>query len=325
MFFVNFLGVADYNKINFSKDTNIEHLGGPFDVISNKLFHGIARLCMSDKIIKKMPFPFLRIWNRCFKKYTRISEKNDGICFLFNAHYYWIIYSGLGEYIKKKIKNSYLVFYFSDKISMYKMKYNIFPEIDILKKNCDFIFSYNEVDARKYGLAVPPPVFPAFSEIEEDSEYNSDVFFVGKNKGRSELLFDLYDKFSKAGFKCIFFIPDATEAEIHRLGISYNRIPYSEVLRYVRNTKCVINIIQEGCEGITLRDYEALFYNKYLLTNNKYIKRTPFYRETQIIDLDLDYVERLKYLINQPLEPNKTIYLYNWENYYNWVRDNLNF
>lgn len=42
--------------------------------------------------------------------------------------------------------------------------------------------------------------------IDQDDLDNSDVFFVGANKGRLRLLLSIYDKLSNAGLKCDFFI-----------------------------------------------------------------------------------------------------------------------
>jgi hypothetical protein len=52
--------------------------------------------------------------------------------------------------------------------------------------------------------------------------------------------------------------------------------------------------MQSGAEGYTPRLWEALSYNKHLLTNNHTVAQSPYYRKEQIhiIDNDLSVISQ---------------------------------
>ena len=74
-------------------------------------------------------------------------------------------------------------------------------------------------------------------------------------------------------------------------------LPYPTVLQQMQSSKCILDMTQAGQSGITLRYYEAVVYNKKLLTNNVNIVNLPFYNpqymkiyET-IEDIDGDWIQ----------------------------------
>ena len=80
--------------------------------------------------------------------------------------------------------------------------------------------------------------------------------------------------------------------------IIYNkRIPYSEVVEKNKASNCILEIISSGQSGASLRYYEAVCYNKKLLTNNKNVVNLPFYNPDYIHvfekpeDIDWDWVK----------------------------------
>ena len=69
--------------------------------------------------------------------------------------------------------------------------------------------------------------------------------------------------------------------------INYNKwLPYKEVLRRMRRSRCVLEILQRPGEGPTLRMVEAFVYNKKIITNDAGATANPFYDERfiQIFD-----------------------------------------
>ena len=61
---------------------------------------------------------------------------------------------------------------------------------------------------------------------------------------------------------------------------------YYDYLQHVVNSDCIVEIMQENAQGFTLRTWEALLYNKKLLTNNADVENTNFYNPSQIIVFD---------------------------------------
>lgn len=58
---------------------------------------------------------------------------------------------------------------------------------------------------------------------------------------------------------------------------------YSELLQIINESKCIVEFVKEGQEGLTLRSMESIFYQKKLITNNPKIEEEPFFCENNIM------------------------------------------
>lgn len=98
-----------------------------------------------------------------------------------------------------------------------------------------------------------------------------------------------------------------------------NNISYSEILNNISQSKCLVDIVQDGQEGLTYRPLEALFYNKKLITNNKTITEYDFYKEENIYILGKD-ARSLKKFIESDFVPwnEKIVKKYTIEN---WIKN----
>jgi hypothetical protein len=65
----------------------------------------------------------------------------------------------------------------------------------------------------------------------------------------------------------------------HLKGIHYqeNLIDYKENLSHVMNTRCVVDVMQEGADGFTPRLWESILYDKHLLSNNPVLENSRYY------------------------------------------------
>lgn len=324
MYFVNVQGLADYNQYNKALK-NVDYLGSPSGVFSNGILRRIARIMMSDTVLNIMPKKMYIPLIKPYSQYIEISQNNDGVCFLFNAHYYWVKQVGVLRYIKENVPNAKTCLYFSDKLSMYYARYPSFPSMKELQSSFDFIFTYNVIDAKEYDICLSPPVFPDYPRLNANQDLVTDLFFVGKDKGRLPFLIDIYDKCTSEGINCTFFITDVKkDSLVYREGITYNkRLPYSEVLERDRNSKCILNVVQDGAQGITMREYEALFYNCYLLTDNYFAVNSPLFREEQFIELRDDYASILKKKLDESLTPYSCAESYSQEKFYDWIEKHI--
>ena len=174
------------------------------------------------------------------------------------------------------------------------------PKIKLF--NWDNIYTFDAEDARKYGYTHLGFNYYSFHEITASQVPDSDVFFVGGLKGgRSQLIYDLYSQLTKCGIKCDFYLMPIDDKNIKQLsGIYYFKgwRPYEEILAHTQRTKCIIEIMQEGQSGATLRYFEAVTMNKKLLTNNPHIKDFPFYNPhwmkvfKTFEDIDIEWITR---------------------------------
>jgi hypothetical protein len=183
------------------------------------------------------------------------------------------------------------------------------------------IYTFDPVDAQEYGFKFRGFDYYSKQKIDIPTNPENDAYFVGGIKGNREgLVNSLYKAITEHGGKCNFDVmvyksqnPDMVK------GIHYiwgNWQPYSMVLDAIANSNTIIEILQDGQSGASLRYFEAVCYNKKLLTNNPHIKEFPFYDErymkifSNISDIDYDWIckrEPIDYHYNGEFSPQKLI------------------
>ena len=145
----------------------------------------------------------------------------------------------------------------------------------------DKVFSFDPVDANKYGFT-----YKGFCFYSKNKFYptgcttNYDVYFTGNTKGdRAEMINGSFGFLTKNGCKCLFDVQLQHKRETKIEGINYVKrwISYQEVLKRLSQCKCILEVVQKNQNGPSLRYFEAIFYNKKLLTNNKNITTYPYY------------------------------------------------
>ncbi len=76
-----------------------------------------------------------------------------------------------------------------------------------------------------------------------------------------------------------------------------NAFPYRNIIAEVKRSNCLLEVVREFQDDPSYRYYEAVCYNKKLLTNNKRIVNFPFYNPEYIHvfekpeDIDWDWVK----------------------------------
>ena len=244
----------------------------------------MAHTHLSPRINAKVDLPLKNIWLRRILK-NAFDDKNE-LCIILNAHFYNLFFAGIYQLAKEYYRKVKIIFIFSDKIEYFQKQYCNFPSVEQLKEAFDLVITYNVEDAKKYQLILDRPCFPIYHKIgNELQDYSSDVFFVGSNKSRLDQLISIFEFCYQNGLKCDFHINNVEpEKQKYKEYIVYNTyMDYSEVLERVKKTKCVLNIVQNGGAGVTLRDYEAFTFGKIILTNNYALKVTGMYSRKQVI------------------------------------------
>lgn len=229
-------------------------------------------------------------FNKLIDKKTRKEIlKHDNVCFYLSGCYKYIE-AGIIDYLKKTFSNFKLFYAFGDTIFRYYTWYDGF-NLDAFIKKFDFVCTYNPVDGEKYGIKTRPIYNKRidYSFVQGDAETEEyDVYYIGKDKGRLEEILSFAKKCVGCGLKIKFHLVGIPKEKQQQLdGVSYgDYIPYEKMLSIEKKAKTILNIEQGGADGITLRDQEAIYMNKILITNGKAIFNSPFYTESKIIPID---------------------------------------
>lgn len=165
---------------------------------------------------------------------------------------------------------------------------------DIMKKLGVRVCSFDKVDSDTYGLDYVGQVYrypDSQSPDTGNSQASGEVLFIGVDKQRADKLNRLAAQLEKEGvgydFR-IIFDRHSKPGRFPRLDACrlLNPIPYSKVLQLSLRTNCLLDILQPGQNGLTMRALEALFFGKKLITDNIRIKEEPFYNASNIYVID---------------------------------------
>lgn len=181
---------------------------------------------------------------------------------------------------------------------------------DVLHSDWEAVFTFDKKDAIQYGWQYIGLTYFSTPQKIEASPDSSDAYFIGGLKGnREDLIIKVFERLNNAQVKCDFDIYCYSKEQFdnrkYKNLIHYYQQwkRYDEIQAKVMSTNCIIEILQEGQETQSVRYFEAVYYNKKLLTNNPDIVNLPFYDERYMKyfekaeDIDINWVTK-KALIN---------------------------
>lgn len=243
------------------------------------------------RIIRRINKRFLR-----FGVFNKIPVPNLNpdipVYFIFfYGRLYWVN-DGFIDFLKNKYPNSRYICYFQDLISIRE-----YIDIEKVKRSFDLVISYDAHEAQLYSIEYYPTPF-SYIDVKQNPQFDTDVYFLGKAKGRFDLILQMYDNLMRLGYRCDFYISEVqTEQKVERAGIHYiDSMAYIENLEHVISCRILLEIVQDKSVGCTLRTWEAIIYKKKLLTNNKYLQETPYYNSYATIidgtDFDAEQLKR---------------------------------
>lgn len=230
------------------------------------------------KTLRKIP---TRIFYRKF-----VSKKYDPSkrYVIFFDGQYSLCSQRLKCFLRNRYPDCMIIFHLGDLLSTHK---NI--NISEIKDFSDLVVTYDHNDAENNIITYHSHPYSSLpSEMLACSEGNSQLLFYGYAKNRSKLILQVYDKMKASGVKCDFSIPGLTSEDCSNRPELANAkfTPYLDYLKKLQCTDCILEIIQSGSQGCTFRTWEAIVYNKKLITNNKSIKDEPFYNQEYIQVID---------------------------------------
>ncbi|WP_333626025.1 hypothetical protein [Sphingobacterium siyangense] len=165
-------------------------------------------------------------------------------------------------------------------------------------------WSFDKVDCEKYNLNYNNTYyFKKFICDVEEREIEYDVSFVGQDKGRLSLLFDIEKQLK---LHEINLYSHVVKDKTSYLDYDYKeRIDYNKILEILQVSKVLLDIVQEGQSGLTLRIMEGLFFSKKIITNNIDVVKYDFYDPNNIFIWGVDPIEKLVDFIKGDYVPIK--------------------
>jgi len=204
------------------------------------------------------------------------------------------------KYLVKKYKAK-LVLYVMNPTSSMMLNPRFYSKI------YDLVFTVFARDAALYGWHGCNHLYTKMPDDEPAGTRGdgADVFFAGRAKNRLQDILCTYEFLVNRKIRCDFNIVDVAKKEQRYADdITYNQwLPYKEVIRRMRRSKCVLEILQYPGAGPTLRMVEAVVYNKKIITNDAAAPAHPFYDERFVQVFDAPENIRLSF-IKEDSEPD---------------------
>lgn len=165
----------------------------------------------------------------------------------------------------------------------------------------DAIYSFDPDDCRKYGFRYCGFNYYSMQPVKKDFQTENDCYFVGGLKGeREQLIIDTYNYLNRNGVKCDFLCKEYVNFEkiVGGIRVIDQRLPYEQIICDVNKSNCIIEILQKNQNAPSLRYFEAICYNKKLLTTNDNIKQYPYFNNKymkvfhSVYDIDIEWIKK---------------------------------
>lgn len=259
----------------------------------------IKKLSSLFKIHNAEPFnryfelPLKFIWYRKVVDESKFNADDD-IFFILYESFHMSYSRKIIKHYRKKYTNARFIYLFTNPVGEYNSN-RLAKIIDLL----DAVITFNEEDAIKYGYGFCESQ-PFSLPKQNNYEPKTDIFFIGADKGRLPVILDVYHKLSSEGFICDFWITGVPEdKQEHSDVIHYNqKLTYEEVLQHDAQTRCILEVLQDGKSYSSIRTLEAIQYRKKVLTMSKSVTERWFFNPDIIqvfsnsTEIDTDFIRK---------------------------------
>lgn len=271
------------------------------------------------RFLRKLPF-FSRVISNTKERKGWFEEcKGANTIILFDTFTHYATYCNeIENYVGKDVR---LILYllnpafFSEDYKKISTRWEIwsFMKEDALKYNF------------KYGATFYNPQLLAQNSIEKDSQTSTDcdLLFVGTDKGRKDFLLNLKSQLEQNKVACDFKIVDNFRSLFSR---KYSReASYKNLCRLNKRTSAILDVVQDGQTGLTLRIMEGLLFDKKIVTTNAAIRMDKDFKDNpNIYVITKDNIKELYTFLKKPMVeyPNNLKAKYSFTNWLKRIDNN---
>lgn len=204
-----------------------------------------------------------------------------------------------------------------------------FPRTKNLIKYFDRFFVFDEDDEKLYPKTIHISNF-YFDYLSHASENSEDVFFVGTfMKDRIDEIVSLSEKFSKLNLKTNINVIYKKRRQIrryenHNINFRTSGMNFEEAIKNIHSSKIVLDFQNSIHNGLSLRTFEAMGYQKKLITNNPLVKKYNFFHPNNIFIVNNNDLSGIEDFIHSDFfpTPRNIIEQYSFTNWINKVLKN---
>lgn len=198
----------------------------------------------------------------------------------------------IAKFLRKHKPSCRIIVYYINPVS------KSFPLEEYKKYGCE-IWSFDESDCAKYGLNYNGLHYFGTEVCSLNQKKEYDVVFIGADKNRIGDLLRLKNELDDIGLNSLFHIVKSKRSKNKTFNYS-KPVSYPYNLSLVFKSKAILDIMQTGQTGYTMRVAEALVNHIKLITNNKEIEKYSFYNSNNIFVLGSRPMSELPQFVSSP-------------------------
>ena len=178
---------------------------------------------------------------------------------------------------------------------------DVYPKLKFFDKF--FVFDKNDVDEKK-NIFFLTNFFFNFEEEKTQPIIKNDVFYIGtyvEQRFKTLKEFSAILSLKKISQKILLFSWDKREPE-GEINFTNQFLTYDENMSWVKSSKALLDLKLKEHNGLSFRFFEALKYEKKLITDNPDVKNYDFYRQENIFIIGEDSEGNLNNFIENPYQ-----------------------
>lgn len=193
----------------------------------------------------------------------------------------------------KKYSNKFYSFYF-DSIDNFPKKINIIP---IFHK----VFSYEKEDVKNYNLEfLTNFIYDVEPQARHTTKYK--VFNISSFDERFETLKKIASYMKKEAINYKILVRKERVYKDELINVIADYLPLNEVKKLILDSEILLDIQKKNQYGLSFRVFEALGYQKKIITTNTDIVNYDFYNPNNILVLDINNIYIPKTFLNTAYE-----------------------
>lgn len=178
-------------------------------------------------------------------------------------------------YLKERTDN--LISYYFDAIANFPVKRELIPYFDK-------VYSYEKEDVAKEGLHFITNYFNKIHPVQKDFEYL--VYNISSYDYRFGCLEKIAKALHESGHHSKFIVRKERPIKSDYIEVTANYIPITETQKNIAKSKIMLDIQKRGQMGLSFRMFEAMAFQKKLITTNTDVVNYDFYDPRNILVID---------------------------------------
>ncbi len=253
------------------------------------LFRGVRKILLhfhADRITNLIDSILYRIPVGCALRDINWQKDKEYYIILFNQAMYPISPKYLKGLQKRyRIHNILFIWDTLTPKVIGRLERLLIQSINAYISSVDFkyIFTMDPENARQFGWIYHYIPYSPLWVADSKNAIEYDLCLTCSANGREEELYNVFKEIKKNEVKSIFrMVGVSKDDQRYSNEIVTTPVSYSILIDEEVSSNCILEIMHPGQVGATSRYYEAVCYNKKLLTNNKNVVNMPFYEPRYI-------------------------------------------